>query len=187
MKDSFKMFDPTSDNYEELPNVPGNYLAVLRPSSELPQTEILPSYHTIVYKGNEYQILYTGISNNGIRKRDYKQHFTGNAGKSTLRKSLGSLMGFHKIPRDKAKPENGKTKFNEEDETKLSSWMKENLLLLYSTDKNTGAEMKKWEQELIAEYNPPLNIQENNNLINKEYREMYMMVSSFQFQWKKSY
>ena len=43
-----------------------------------------------------------GISTVSIRKRDYQQHFIGNnAGKSTLRKSLGSLMGFPKIPRDK--------------------------------------------------------------------------------------
>ena len=53
-----------------------------------------------------------------LKKRDYKQHFAGNnSGGSTLRKSLGSLMGLKKIPRDKNNPFNGKTKFSETDET----------------------------------------------------------------------
>lgn len=172
MEDSFKMFDPTRDDSKVLPNTKGNYLVVLRHSSELPKSELIPEFHTFNYHGNEYKIIYTGISKNRIRNRDYKQHFTGDAGKSTLRKSLGSLMGFPKIPRDKGK--NNKTKFNEENEATLTKWMKENLLLLYSTDKNTESEIEEWEQKLITDYNPPLNIRGNNNPINKEYREMLL-------------
>lgn len=172
MENLFKMFDPTRDDNEALPDIPGNYLVVLRLSSELPKSILIPELQTFVYHSNEYKVIYTGISKKGIRSRDYKQHFTGNAGKSTLRKSLGSLMEFPKIPRSKNKPEDGKTKFNDENEKKLSLWMKENLLLLYSTDKKTKAAIEEWEQELISDYNPPLNIQKNKNSVNKEYREM---------------
>lgn len=38
-------------------------------------------------------------------------------------------MGLKKIPRDKNNPFNGKTKFSETDENKLSEWMRHNLLL----------------------------------------------------------
>lgn len=172
MKNLFKMFDPKREDCKSLSDVKGNYLVVLRPASELPRTTLIPEYHVITFEGNEYKVVYTGISNKGIRSRDYKQHFTGNAGKSTLRKSLGSLMGFSKIPRDKGNPGNRKTKFNEEDESTLSEWMQENLLLLYSTVKNTKEEIEDWEEMLIADYNPPLNIQGNNNQVNMEYRNM---------------
>lgn len=98
MKNSFKLFDPMRDYSSILPDIPGNYLVVLRTSSLLPQIEVLPEFHYIDYNNNHYPIIYTGISTVSIRKRDYQQHFIGNnAGKSTLRKSLGSLMGFPKF------------------------------------------------------------------------------------------
>lgn len=173
MKDSFKLFDPMKDCSSILPNIPGNYLIVLRTYSQIPQIEITPKFHYIDFNGSHYQVIYTGISNKGIRKRDYNQHFTGNnAGQSTLRKSLGSLMGFPKIPRDKNKPENGKTKFNEKDEETLSQWMRENLLLFYCTRNNATQPIETWEKELIDFYNPPLNIKSNTNLINEEYRNL---------------
>lgn len=170
MKDSFIFFDPMKDCCSTLPNIPGNYLIVLRPSSQLPQSGITPELRTVEYENIKYEVIYTGISNAGIRDRDYKQHFAGNnAGKSTLRKSLGCLMGFTKISRDKNKSRNKKTKFNKEDEEALSVWMKENLLLLYCTG-NSTEEIDKWEQELINLYNPPLNLLHNKNIVNKEYR-----------------
>lgn len=170
---NFKLFDPMRDKDLVLPDIPGNYLVVLRESSQLPQIQIVPELHSINYEDKHYQIIYTGISTKSIRKRDYKQHFTGNnAGKSTLRKSLGSLMGFSKIPRDKNNPDNGKTKFNESDEEILSQWMKENLLLFYNVEFTTKEQIEDFEEKLINEYNPPLNILGNNNLINKEYRAL---------------
>lgn len=81
-------------------------------------------------------------------------------------------MGFSKIPRDKNNPDNGKTKFNESDEEILSQWMKENLLLFYNVELTTKEQIKNFEEKLINEYNPPLNILGNNNLINKEYRAL---------------
>ncbi len=173
MENSFKLFNPMKDNSSNLPNIPGNYLIVLRESSQLPPIEITPELHAIDYKGNLYQVIYTGISTKSIRERDYKQHFTdNNAGKSTLRKSLGSLMGFSKIPRDKNNPHNKKTKFNEEDEKKLSKWMKENLLIFYNIENKEKKQIENLEKKLINDYNPPLNILGNNNLINHEYRAL---------------
>lgn len=131
MENSFKMFDPTRDDSKDLPDIPGNYLVVLRSDAELPKSSLTPEFHIITYHSNAYKVIYTGISQKGIRSRDYKQHFTGNAGKSTLRKSLGSLMGFPKIPRSMNKPEDGKTKFNDENEEELSLWMKKTIVTLF--------------------------------------------------------
>lgn len=173
MKNSFKLFDPMRDYSSILPDIPGNYLVVLRTFSLLPQIEVLPEFHYMDYNNNHYPIIYTGISAVSIRKRDYQQHFIGNnAGKSTLRKSLGSLMGFPKIPRDKNNPDNGKTKFNENDEERLSQWMRENLLLFYSVENREQEQIENLEKKLINDYNPPLNILGNNNPINKEYRAL---------------
>ena len=82
---------------EPLPDKPGNYFIVLRVNCQLPSIGITPIYHKWNYENVKYDIIYTGISNQSLRVRDYKQHFTGNnAGRSTLRKSLGSMMGFFK-------------------------------------------------------------------------------------------
>ena len=40
-------------------------------------------------------------------------------------------MGLSKIPRNAGDPENGKTKFNDDDEAQLSLWMAANLLLFF--------------------------------------------------------
>ena len=125
METTFKLFNPQTMKASDLPDCPGNYLVVLaNESSRLPDVGIEPVYTKTEHNGMYYDVIYTGISTDSLRKRDYKQHFTGNnAGVSTLRKSLGSLMGMKKIPRDAGKPENGKTKFSENDEICLSNWM----------------------------------------------------------------
>ena len=52
MKNSFKLFDPMRDYSSILPDIPGNYLVVLRTSSLLPQIEVLPEFHYIDYNNN---------------------------------------------------------------------------------------------------------------------------------------
>ena len=83
-------------------------------------------------------------------------------------------MEMKKIPRDAGKPENGKTKFSENDEICLSNRMKKNLLLLYRAAWGVNAEtlIKEDEKRFILEYNPPLNIQHNMNEVNREYRNL---------------
>lgn len=106
------------------------------------------------YKKEKYNVVYVGKSSKSLRIRDYKQHFTGTAGNSTIRKSLGCLLGFKLIPRDINSPQNGKTTFGEFDERTLTEWMKDNLLLFYYAN-NDYANVEK---ELIRIYNPPLSI-----------------------------
>lgn len=163
------LFDPLRDTEMSLPDSPGNYIVVLRNSSILPEIGIKSVMKSLGIDGRHFDVIYTGISSKSLRKRDYGQHFTGNnAGRSTLRKSLGSMMGLKKVPRDKNKPDNGKTKFADADEEKLSKWMRENLLLLYC--KVDEDKVHTLEEQLISELNPPLNLQKNYNAENMAFR-----------------
>lgn len=159
----FEMFDFEKHNSEHIPDNPGNYIVCLKKGSKLPDIGVSCTMKT--YK--ELNVIYTGIAGKSLRKRDYKQHFTGNnAGSSTLRKSLGSMFGYPKIARDKD-PSNGKTKFNETDEIKLSEWMKSNLVLYFKSNSSPD----ELENELISELNPPLNLSKNSNIINLQFRK----------------
>jgi hypothetical protein len=101
-----------------------------------------------------------------LRSRDYRQHFKGNnAGRSTLRKSLGVLFGYKKIPRD-IDPNTGKTKFSDADESKLSEWMLKNLIMFFLPNKDHDS----LELGLIRHFNPPLNLKDNHGLVNGNYR-----------------
>jgi len=158
----FSLFDPTKNTSEQIPDNPGNYIVCLRKESKLPDVGI--EFEMKPYQG--FKVIYTGIAGMSLKKRDYRQHFTGNnAGSSTLRKSLGSLFGYPKIARDK-NSSNGKTKFNILDEIKLSEWMMKNLLLYFEINSNPD----ELENELIMTLNPPLNLSKNKNLRNKEFR-----------------
>ena len=160
---TFQLFDPTKNSAEQIPDNPGNYIVCLRKGSNLPHVGI--EFETKPYQG--LQVIYTGIAGKSLRKRDYRQHFTGNnAGSSTLRKSIGSLFGYSKIARDK-NADNGKTKFNLSDEIKLSDWMMKNLILYFKTNSDPDG----LENELISSLNPPLNLSKNKNFINLEFRK----------------
>lgn len=158
----FILFDPHINSPMDVPDACGNYIIVLKQGSHLPKTSITP----IMSKFKGYNVIYTGIAGKSLRNRDVKNHFSGNAGGSTLRKSLGCLMGYGFIPRDKCNPDNGKVKFSDKDETALSIWMIKNLLLFY----NVNDDYASHELELINKYNPPLNLKDNHNPINAEYR-----------------
>ncbi|MDO8747756.1 MAG: hypothetical protein Q7J72_01405 [Candidatus Omnitrophota bacterium] len=118
---------------------------------------------------NGNKIIYVGISNRGLRSRVFYDHFIGNnSGWSTLRKSLGVLIlrNPNKMPRNKnCKPH--QYKFEPKDENKLTTWMKNNLILYYTIVKNPMS----YEYELIEGRNPPLNINKNENIINSEFRK----------------
>ena len=163
-KEKFTLFDPKKHFSNDIPDNPGNYIVCLKTGSNLPSIGIEYEMKTF----QNLNVIYTGIAGKSLRKRDYRQHFMGNnAGSSTLRKSLGSLFGYPKIARDKD-PTNGKTKFNENDEIKLSEWMKSNLLLYYKSNLNPH----KLEDELIKKFNPPLNLSKNKNTENLNYRKI---------------
>ena len=168
---NFKIFDPMTMDSNMLPNVAGNYVFLLRKGSQLPQVDINPQIPELTLDGNTYQAIYTGIASKSLRSRDYRAHFIGNdASRSTLRKSIGSLFGYDLIPRK----ENDKRhkKFKPNDEEKLTKWMKNNLLLAFVEN----ADPESMEDKLIAELNPPLNLDKNDNTVNAEFRALLSKV-----------
>ena len=164
---NFKIFDPMTMDSNMLPNVAGNYVFLLRKGSQLPQVDINPQIPELTLDGNTYQAIYTGIASKSLRGRDYRAHFIGNdASRSTLRKSIGSLFGYDLIPRKEGDLKY--KKFKPADEEKLTKWMKNNLLLAFVEN----ADPESMEDKLIAELNPPLNLEKNHNKVNAEFRAL---------------
>lgn len=164
--ESFKAncFDPKLDLETKIHDCPGNYIICLRKNVKLPTVSISPT----LTKFEGLNVIYTGIAGGSLRTRDFRQHFKGdNAGRSTLRKSLGVLFGYKLIPRDKD-PNTGKTKFNIKDEQELSEWMLANLIMFFLPT----ADFNSIEIKLINQFNPPLNIKDNHNEINADFRRL---------------
>lgn len=163
-------FDPSADSEIIIANSSGNYILCLKKNSTLPTVSIKP----ILTNFEELEVIYTGIASGSLRTRDFRQHFKGNnAGRSTLRKSLGVLFGYKQIPRD-SDPTTGKTKFNIEDEQKLSEWMCNNLIMYFLPT----SDFKYIEIELINQFNPPLNLKDNSNIINLDFRRLLSSLRS---------
>jgi len=165
-------FNSSKDSLNKIPDSPGIYMLCLKDGISLPSTDISPIYNRF----HGLDIVYNGITVKSLQKRDYKDHFVGNnAGRSTLRKSIGSIFGYPKVPRDINNPNNGKTKFNDQDEIKLSKWMNESLILFFNEDV-AKFNLDQLEYDLIDYYRPVLNIQknydENNKLFRKELRRL---------------
>lgn len=163
-------FDPTIDNETTIPDKSGNYILCLKPNSNLPKVSISPTLTSF----DGLKVIYTGIAGGSLRSRDYRQHFKGNnAGRSTLRKSLGVLFGYKQIPRD-SDPSNGKTKFGQTDEQKLTEWMINNLVMYFlpTTD------FDSIEIKLINHFNPPLNLKDNHNSTNADFRKLLSSLRS---------
>lgn len=157
-------FDPKTQSESLVADRAGNYIICLKDGSKLPTVVIKP----VMIKFEGLDVIYTGIASISLRIRDYRQHFTGNnAGRSTLRKSLGALFCFKQVPRDKD-PNTGKTKFGDVDEQKLSEWMENNLIMFFYPTKD----FNRLEIDLIKHFNPPLNLKDNQNSINFEYRRL---------------
>ena len=164
---NFKIFDPMTMDSNMLPNVAGNYIFLLRKGSQLPQVDINPQIPEVTLDGNTYQAIYTGIARKCLRNRDYRNHFVDNdASRSTLRKSIGSLFGYDLIPRKEGDLKY--KKFKPADEEKLTEWMMSNLLLAFVEN----ADPESMEDKLIAELNPPLNLEKNHNKVNAEFRAL---------------
>jgi hypothetical protein len=163
---SFRLnrFDPKIDSDSKIADKAGNYIICLKQCSKLPPISNEPEFN----KFEGLDVIYTGIASSSLRSRDYRQHFIGNnAGRSTLRKSLGALFGYEQIPRD-TDPTTGKTKFGDVDEQTLSDWMKNNLILFFLPTKDYN----NLEINLINHFNPPLNLMGNHNPINADFRRL---------------
>ena len=172
--ETYKLFDPTNMPKGLPVEAPGNYIFLLRPDVTLPTNMIAeqPEFTTLTYEGMEYRVLYTGVTKDSLYKRVFKIHLTGNnAGKSTLRKSLGCLWGYTFVARDK-KPDSTKTKFADKDEVSITAWMRRSLLVLFVPNSNFDAD----EQDLIDTFNPPLNLDKNHNAVNLNYRQQLKLL-----------
>ena len=162
--EKFILFNPVTGSPKEIPEGAGNYFVVLKEGHSLPDVG-LP---VVMAKFRWMDIVYTGVAgpSSGLRRRITWAHFGDNAGRSTLRLTLGVLMGFKPIPRDVSNPHNGHTRFLPEEEKRLTDWMKDNLLVYFFPNDDYEAV----EEELIASLNPPLNLMKNHNPVNSELR-----------------
>lgn len=161
---NFILFDPLVNVRNDLPLSPGNYIVTIRDINTLPTKGC--KIVTPIFRG--HNLIYTGITGGTLRNRIWNQHLGDNAGRSTLRLSLGCLKDYKLIPRDKNNPDNGIVRFCHEDEKELQKWMMNNLLFYYFQNNNA----KKIEEELIETFNPPLNLMKNYNPVNQEYRRV---------------
>ena len=161
---AFTLYNPVTGSPKEIPIGAGNYFVVLKEGCSLPDVGI--PVKMAKFRGMD--IIYTGVAgaSSGLRKRITWAHLGDNAGRSTLRLSLGVLMGFKPIPRDASNPNNGHTRFRPDEEARLTDWMKDNLLVYFFSNDDFEAV----EEELIASLNPPLNLMKNYNPVNRELR-----------------
>lgn len=160
---NFTLFDPKTSNLSTIPSMSGNYIWVFRIDCKLPNIGIKYQTKTICFNKQLYEVAYTGVGSD-LHNR-IKNHLGNNAGRSTLRKSIGSLLKLPKIDRDKTK--NGKTKFTPDGENTVTQWIKDNMMVLYVPNNDYEED----ELKLINQYNPPLNLKDNYNEINREFRE----------------
>lgn len=164
--DAFILYNPVTGSPQEIPTGAGNYILVFREGRSLPDTGL----HVQMAKFRGMDILYTGVAgpSSGLRRRITWAHFGNNAGRSTLRLSLGVLLGFTPIPRDTKNPGNGHVRFCPDEEARLTAWMKDNLLVYYFSNDS----YEEMEDEMIATLNPPLNLSKNANPVNSEIRAL---------------
>jgi len=134
---------------------PGIYAIFLKEGREL--------YPSLVLA--DRRLLYIGIATN-VYDRFFKQHFCKhNSSLSTFRRTIGAMLHLKAIPR-LGKPE--KTcyhyKFEEKEEKKLSSWMKDNLEWIYcKNDDDDLWKILKIERDIVIELKPPLNIKHSEH------------------------
>jgi len=153
---------PLVDDPKVLPDGTGAYVICARDIHSLPD-----SMHSLEYMFFDDQpVIYTGIAGTqSLRKRDYRNHFNGNARGSTLRKSLGVLFGLTKEQRPRETGTN-KFLFTKEHESYLSNWMKNNLILYYYESEHPH----EIENKFIDYFHPPLNIKDNRSKVNLPFR-----------------
>ena len=168
IKEHFKAFDPGRDSKDVLPKKAGNYVVLLKKETPFPMFSggvgYMPVIRDITFEGSTYQLIYTG-STSDLCRRIGTNHFGEgtDAGRSTLRLSLGCLMGFTKIFRDQTEEH---LKFRNADEQRLTEWMQEHLHVLYYEN----PQYKIDEKSMIFALNPPLNISRNRWKENAAFR-----------------
>lgn len=158
----FRRFDPLADTPSIIPDLPGNYILVLRDGCSLPDLGTDLEMQEL----DGLRVVYTGISRKSLRRRIGHDHLKGHSSFSTLRISLGCLLGYPLIHRDRV-PDGKHFRFSPDDEKSLSSWMRRNLAFYFKPND----EPTKIEDLLVARFNPPLNLDKNENPINGTFRD----------------
>lgn len=157
-----------SGNASVIPETQGCYLIVLRSNAafvECKDITITPRFAAIEHSDETLEVVYVGTTKN--LREEYENHFLGKAGNnSTFWKSIGCLMGYTLYQGDISSAKGALSKFSVSAEKSIKKWITENLLFLY----NAG-EQQCTEAEMIAAYNPPLNLLKNSNEINSQYRK----------------
>lgn len=156
------VFYPLVDNIDSLPNECGMYLICVKSKDVLPQT--MGTLMLPFFEGS--YIIYLGIAGVTDLMHRGNNHFHGNARNSTLRKSIGVQFGYEKLQYT-AEIETSKYRFIPEHENILTEWMRSNLFMRYCI---TNEGLQTIEDELIGYFNPPLNLVNNINPINLEFR-----------------
>ena len=168
------VFYPMIDDAASLPNEAGLYMIAARDNDAI--QKLLKG--AVIPKFEEYDILYVGISSKqGLRRRDFKNHFQGTARNSTLRKSLGALFPWENC---REYYNDGRYRFNRKRENELSVWMKNNLVLISWTNSQELHDqgLEELEKDLINKLDPPLNIKNNSGLLNATFRQELRILRS---------
>ncbi len=116
---------------------------------------------------SENEILYIGKAarpTSSLQQRIAQTHFkSGLTDRSTVRKTFGSILketlSLKPIPGNK----NGRFRFDQESEDKLTEWMKSNLSVSFYEFPKTEQGIHHLETTIICLLVPKLNIQQNPN------------------------
>ena len=160
--EEFTAFDPRREGVNSIPEEPGNYVVLVRDMYSFPT--IGYSLHCETF--NQMSVIYVGSAKDSIRECIVNKTFSFNSELSTLRQSLGCLFRFKQCKKDSSNAEVLKGFFGKQKENSLSSWMQEHLVFYYYPNDNSA----ELESELIKRLNPPLNIKNNRNKENSDFR-----------------
>lgn len=165
----YLLYDPLSKSNPSIPASEGIFLIVLRPNARFIESKEIatnPILAPIKYIDKTLDVLYVGTTRN--LQEEYENHFLGTIGNnSSFWKSIGCLMGYTLYQGDIFSSKGAFSKFSVSAEKGIEKWISENLLFLYSANKQP----QTTEQELINTYNPPLNILHNSNKTNLKFRK----------------
>lgn len=147
--DNFKLVDEISK--DDIPTTTGFYAIRVR------DINVLPEIFAQKLMEREHNILYIGISECNLRERLWNEelHLKKPA---TFFRSLGAMLGYTPEYGSLRGSKSRNYKFSERDITEITNWMKKHLLVNYISWKEN---LKEIEKQLIREYKPIINIQNN--------------------------
>lgn len=168
--DKFVLYDPMEANgTSSIPDRKGCYLIVLRANAafvECKKIAIAPKLTSIDVSGTSFSVVYVGETKS--LRDEYENNFLGKVGNnSSFWKSIGCLMGYTLYQGDTSSAIGAFSKFSVSAEKGIKKWITGNLLFLYCADEENLCT----EQEMINAYNPPLNLLNNSNKVNSQYRK----------------